>query len=121
MTGTQLSYRTEFRPVDYVFDFVVTGSSYRIYIVHQPGYRFRSTNPVKIHRIWCSTRNLYYICWDTPIRSFNEAQTIAASWAENTQRYVASIRSFPRVLHTNWAENSFAAQRRVMAERGGSR
>ena len=62
--------------------------SIRAYITRQPSYGSRDTDPHKIHRNRDGSR--YYVCWDTPLRSLDDAKKVAAEWAKRTDRYIRS-------------------------------
>lgn len=84
-----LYYRTKHLPADYGFEFEPRGDgSWRVYIVSQPPYGSRAADQHTAH--WLSEDGRKYICWTTPLRSFQTAKTVAEQWADRTQRYIAS-------------------------------
>jgi hypothetical protein len=60
--------------------------SIRPYIIQQPGYGSRSTDPQTIHRL--KEGNRYYVCWDKKLFTVSDAQSVAAGWAKRTDRYI---------------------------------
>src|SRR5947209_7657374 len=66
--------------------------SVRAYIVRQPSYGSRDTDPHKIHRNKDGER--YYVCCQPQPRSVSEAKTRAEQWAQRTDRYIRSGVSF---------------------------
>ena len=82
-----LYYRTKDGEADYVFEFVtLSDGSERAYIQRQPSYRSRDEGAHPTHRL--SDGNRKYICWNRPIRSRTDIKTIAALWADETQKYI---------------------------------
>jgi hypothetical protein len=70
----------------YKFDFrQISNSEWRAYIIRQPGYNGRADDAHTTHRLRDSRGR--YVCWDRPIRSFEQAMQVAAAWAEATERY----------------------------------
>jgi hypothetical protein len=69
------------------FSFERSGANWRIYILDQPDYGSRSTDPNTIHRLQDNGRR-YYICWNTPLRDLPDARNVAESWAKRTLRYI---------------------------------
>ena len=62
--------------------------SIRPYIVRQPSYGSRDTDPHKIHRNKDGDR--YYVCWKTPLQTMSDARSVAEGWAKRTDRYIRS-------------------------------
>lgn len=89
MTQYKLKYRAVGK-VDYEFTFawLPPDNSWRIYIVNQSQYGGRATSEFKTHRLGLGTRP--YVCWDRPLRTYEDARAIAALWADCTQHYVAT-------------------------------
>ena len=115
-------YRTRETGANYGFDFVWTGSSYRIDIMSQPSYATRGAGMVATHRLGAPGR--WHICWDSPIPTIDQAKTIACNWAEGTDRYIKSGNSataFAGPLIMDYAEDPQAAATfaRIDAERMG--
>ena len=71
---------------DYQFGFrELPNGTWRAYILRQPGYCGRADDAHTTHRL--SDSHGRYVCWDRPLRSLEEAKSVAAEWAEATQRY----------------------------------
>lgn len=118
--------RAHYRPtngrIDYIFEFEKIDGSYRIFIAHQPPYPAgRAQDAVTTHRLGLGTARPY-ICWTDRIPTLDQAKTIAASWAENTERYIATG-AFPLKLFTDWndAPEIAEASRRIEPDEASSR
>ena len=86
-------YRTKDGQADYRFSIEQqTDGTYRSFILAQPPYGSRATGPHETHRLTDGGRR--YVCWDRPLRSENEAQSVVARWADATQEYIKSGRRF---------------------------
>lgn len=88
MPGGTINYRAS-GCVDYRFRFewIPRQDSWRIYILEQPSYRSRATDMHSTHRLGLPHNP--YVCWTDPLRTYEDALTIAALWADMTQRYIA--------------------------------
>jgi hypothetical protein len=82
-------YRTHHGRVDYDFGFQRLNAGWRVYVLGQPPYCGRDTCYIATHRLR-DERGRYYICWTRPLRTREEAQAVAALWAERTQHYIAT-------------------------------
>lgn len=78
-------YRTSDGLEDYVFDFEAHDGGWRIYIVRQPPYDGRNENLHSTHRLL--DRDRHYVCWDSELRTLDDAKAVAALWADATQNY----------------------------------
>lgn len=82
----RLRYRaSDGRDFYFAFD-LCPGGGWRIYVLSRPDYRGRSTTSVDTH-LFTDERGPY-ICWDSPIGSFRDAQQVAAAWTEATLHYI---------------------------------
>ncbi len=88
------TYRTNDGRNFFKFEFVKVGSTYRVYILSGMSYGSRDAGPHASHRFTDSARNLHYICFDPEPRTLRDAFNVASGWAENTQRYIETGRSF---------------------------
>ena len=80
-------YRTRDGAADYRFSFEErSDGTWRAYIEWQPSYRGRGTGERATHRLSDGGRK--YVCWTKPLRSLSEAKSVAATWADHTQRYI---------------------------------
>lgn len=71
---------------DYQFEFCeLSNGTWRVYILRQPDYCGRADDAHSTHRLTDAQGR--YICWSTPIRTADEAMSVAAAWADATQRY----------------------------------
>lgn len=95
-----IKYRTRDGRTDYAFEIIeVTPRSWRVYILDQPGYGGRATDGHSTHRLGDGRGT--YVCWTDPITTLDAAKTVAASWAEGTERYRATGR-FGSEMVTGW-------------------
>ena len=85
-TWKRINYRTKNKRSDYVFVIGrLNNGSIRVYIVDQPGYGLRDTDDYSTHR---HNDGHYYICWSDPIHTTQQAEQIAAIWADKTEDYI---------------------------------
>lgn len=71
----------------YRFKICKVNNEYRAYIEHSPSYRSRATDGHSTHRHYDGR---YYVCWSTPVRTYDNMVAIAKQWADCTQRYIES-------------------------------
>jgi len=78
--------------VDYVFGFewIPARTTWRAYIITQPGYGNRPTGSIDTHRMSEGGRS--FVCWDRSLPTELDAANVAAAWAEATQHYIATGR-----------------------------
>ncbi len=62
------------------------GTGCRVYIVFRPRYQDNDDNSNLPHRTTDGSRRSY-VEWPARIDSLGDAKTVAALWAENTERY----------------------------------
>lgn len=102
---TMLSTRTETGPMvyyandnhgrrdkEYRFNYKKVNGSWRAYILKMPSLGNRSTDGHATHRLWDGTKP--YVCWDSPVNSLSDIQTISRVWADNIQEYIATGKRF---------------------------
>jgi hypothetical protein len=114
-----INYRTRASGNDYSFDFARIPGSWRIYIRMQPDYHGRDTSPISTHRLRAGAA--LYICWDRPIATLGQAKTVAANWAEGTDRYILSgnaATAFAQPMFTDFTEDPRAERTFARIERG---
>jgi hypothetical protein len=86
-------YRTKDGRADYRFSIErQPDGTYRAFIVSQPSYGSRATGAHETHRLRAWGR--YYVCWNRPLRTPEDALSVAALWADATQEYIRSGRRF---------------------------
>lgn len=89
----KIKYRTKDGRADYGFSFEqMPDGSWRAYITSQPPYQGRSEGLHATHRLTHGSR--YYVCWTRALRSLADAKHVAALWANATQNYIRTGRSF---------------------------
>lgn len=76
--------------VDYTFRFawISQQQSWRVYIERQPSYGSLNASAHASHRLGLPHHP--YVCWTTPLRTYADACSVAALWADATQRYIAT-------------------------------
>jgi hypothetical protein len=93
MTWSNVFYRTKDGRADYQFSIErQSDGTYRVFIISQPSYGDRSTGAYETHRLTAGGRR--YVCWNQPLGSQEDAMSVAALWADATQRYIKSGRRF---------------------------
>jgi hypothetical protein len=123
MTNGTVRYRGS-GGVDFSFRFawIAPQNTWRVYIENQPSYGSRNTSAHASHRLGLPGRP--YVCWTNSLRTYAEARSVAALWADATQRYIATGTFAPPAGTRNVQDRStFAAlteeQLRVaLTERG---
>ena len=80
------------RDKEYRFNYKKVNGSWRAYILRMPSLGSRSTDGNLTHRFWDG--NKAYICWDSPVNSLKDMQTISRVWADNIQEYIATGKRF---------------------------
>jgi len=87
-------YRTNDGRHDFYFSFIQQiDLSWRVYILNQPSYWLRDRSSAATHRLF-DHRNRPYICWTTPLYEIEEAMNLASLWAEKTEAYILTGKSF---------------------------
>ncbi len=76
----------------YKFNYKKVGTSWRAYIVRMPSLRGRDSSAHITHRLRDGDK--YYVCWNRPVYSLKDIQTISRVWANNIQEYIATGRRF---------------------------
>ena len=85
-------YRTKDGRADFGFSFErESDGTWRAYIQSMPDYGSRDTSLHTTHRLRSGGR--YYVCWDSPLNSEREARSVAALWADLTQKYIRTGRT----------------------------
>ena len=93
MRRHQANYRTSDGAADYAFIFEEQrDGTWRAYIQRQPAYRGRATDAHSTHRLSDGDRK--YVCWTESLRSLAAAKQVAAAWADGTQKYIRTGRTF---------------------------
>jgi hypothetical protein len=86
-------YRTSDGAADYQFLFEEQADgTWRAYITEQPSYRSRPSDAHSTHRLSDGDRK--YVCWTDPLESLEEAKQVAALWANATQNYIRTGKTF---------------------------
>ena len=77
---------------EYRFDYRKEQGFWKAYIIKMPGLRGRSGSFHITHRL--GTADAPFVCWDTPLRSLEDAQTVSRVWADHLQEYIATGKRF---------------------------
>jgi hypothetical protein len=94
-TGPMVYYANDThgrRDKEYRFNYKKVNGSWRAYILRMPSLGNRSTDGHATHRLWDGTKP--YVCWDSPVHSLSDIQTISRVWADNIQEYIATGKRF---------------------------
>lgn len=84
-----IKYRTKDAREDYEFSFEQQrNGSWRAYIVSQPPYGSRSTDPNKVHRLTDARDGRKYVCWNREIWSRDDLEWVVSNWCDKTQDYI---------------------------------
>lgn len=81
------------RDNEYRFNYKKIGDCWRAYILQMPSLRNRDTSLHATHR-HTDCRGTYWICWDKPVKSLEDMQTISRVWANSIQEYIATGKRF---------------------------
>ncbi len=77
---------------EYRFNYKKVGDSWRAYIIRTPGWRGRDSGLAITHRLH-DTQG-HYVCWDRPVNTLKDMQTISRIWADSIQEYIATGKRF---------------------------
>ena len=77
---------------EYCFNYKYVGNSWRAYILRMPSLGRRESSGMVTHRLYDGSRP--YVCWDSPVKSLKDMQTISRVWADNIQEYIATGKRF---------------------------
>jgi len=91
--GRRIKYRCEDGRTDYEFCFTpLEDSTWRVYILNQPGYGGRNDSLHATHRL-IDDRG-HYICWTDSLLTEEAARSVAKLWSECTQNYILTGERF---------------------------
>ena len=76
-----------------VFDNDFGSETWRAYIIRMPSLRGRDPDGHITHR-WHDKDDNYWVCWDRPVSTLKEMQTISKIWADSVQEYIATGKRF---------------------------
>jgi hypothetical protein len=91
---TRRTYRRQDGRFFFDFTFALrSDGTWRIYLETQPPYSSygRDDSLRATHRL---NDGQHYVCWTGPIRSLDEAKSVAKLWAEKTAEYLTTGRRF---------------------------
>lgn len=78
---------------EYRFLYKMVGESWRAYIQKMPSLNGRDGSGGITHRLFDEQGNAY-VCWDSAITSLESMQTVARTWADLVQEYIATGKRF---------------------------
>lgn len=81
------------RDCEYRFNYKKVDGSWRAYILRMPSLSGRDGDLHTTHR-FTDGHGTYWVCWDTPVSSLKDMQTISRVWANNVQEYIATGKRF---------------------------
>lgn len=99
-------YRSSDGQRDYVFDFEYVGPGWRVYI--RSPCEMRGASAVALHILGHPSRP--YVCWDSTIRTLDDAKAVAALWADAMQAYYTTGTFAPPGDRSNVRDLSSSAQ-----------
>lgn len=76
-----------------VYDSSFQKYSWRAYILKMPSLSGRDPDLHKTHR-FTDGNGYHWVCWDSPVDSLKDMQTISRVWADSLQEYIASGKRF---------------------------
>lgn len=77
---------------EYRFNYKKVNGSWRAYILRMPDLKGRNSSGVVTHRLYDSDKP--YVCWDRPVDTLEDMQTISKVWADSIQEYIATGKTF---------------------------
>lgn len=77
---------------EYRFDYRKEQGFWKAYILRMPSLRGRSGSFHITHRLGAA--DAPFVCWDRPLRTLEDAQTVSRVWADHLQEYIATGKRF---------------------------
>ena len=77
----------------WVYDNNVHANTWRAYILRMPSLGNRPSDGHSTHR-WSDANGNHWVCWDSPISSLTEMQSVSRLWADSVQEYIATGKRF---------------------------
>lgn len=77
----------------FCFSYEKINGSWRAYIEKMPPLKSRDSSFVVTHRLR-ATDGRTYVCWDSPIKSLHEMETVSKMWADCICEYIATGKRF---------------------------
>lgn len=98
MTTSVMNYYADnpFGSEDNLFQFQYKkkNGKWYAYIRKMPDLKNRNTSLAKTHRLFEQETQSHYVCWDTPLRTLHDAQTVSKLWADKITEYIATGKEF---------------------------
>ena len=94
-TGTMVYFANDHhhqRDNEYRFNYKKVSGSWRAYILKMPNLGNRDNSGLVTHRLYDNGNP--YVCWDRPVDTLKDMQTISRIWADNIQEYIATGKRF---------------------------
>lgn len=77
----------------WVYDNNIHANTWRAYILRMPSLGGRPSDGHSTHR-WSDANGNHWVCWDSPITSLTEMQSVSRLWADSVQEYIATGKRF---------------------------
>lgn len=77
----------------WVYDAQLSAYTWRAYILRMPDLCGRPSDGHSTHR-WNDGAGNHWICWDSPLTSLSEIQSVSRVWADSLQEYIATGKRF---------------------------
>lgn len=77
---------------EYRFNYKLVSGSWRAYILKMPSLGGRESGGAVTHRLFDGGNP--YVCWDSPVKTLEDMQTISRVWADHIQEYIATGKQF---------------------------
>jgi hypothetical protein len=77
---------------EYRFNYKKVNGSWRAYILKMPSLGQRQSDGFVTHRLYDDSKP--YVCWNCPVNTLHDMQTISRVWADNIQEYIATGKKF---------------------------
>lgn len=77
----------------WVYDPQLNAHTWRAYILRMPDLCGRPSDGHSTHR-WNDEAGNHWICWDSPLTSLSEIQSVSRVWADSLQEYIATGKRF---------------------------
>ena len=76
------------------FKFEKKNKKWYAWIIRMPNLKNRDSSLSHTHRLFDSATNQFYVCWDTPLKTLHDVQTVSMLWADKIAEYIATGKHF---------------------------
>ena len=77
----------------WVYDGTLHAYTWRACILRMPSLCGRPSDGHTTHR-WSDADGNHWVCWDSPVTSLTEMQSVSRLWADSVQEYIATGKRF---------------------------